>query len=1396
MDINVNCDKNNLCEGNVYIKMCIQGHVISSLVDTGSSTNLISGRLIEKLGLTQGVVRGTFKLVGVTGAPLQTLGILKNVPVVIDGHSIAVDFIVTNLFNEDCILGQTFLSEQKVVIDFNTRSLRNASFSAPLKIGPRDSGKILLVTSNDVVISGLDTIPCTLQRDGTKEQLTGIEGLFDIIISPQFECINIKHEMHKSGDSMVAVKDGKAEIPIAIDTNELEIWMPKNTVVAEATPVVYSNKLEQLEQSSKLCYQSDDDPDRIATLIAALKVDENESLSEDQKGKVKELIAEFPDVWALDRMELRRTNLVCHEIQLSSDKPVRAPYRRVPLHLRADCIKELEELLEAGIIEQSQSDYNTPVLVLKRGSKTRLILDFRALNNVTVRSYATVPALNTILAGCHGCELFSSLDFRDGFLQVPLKPAHKKYTAFAIPGIGFFQFTVLPLGLCGSPGTFQNLLDRVLAGCPPEVASNFVDDILSPAPDFETMLSNLRIIFGRIRVSRLRLNPEKCQIFQTRLKYCGVYLSKEGVEADQEKIRAVINMQIPKTMRDVRRFLGCCSWFRGHISNFAVLAKGVTDALKCEKLVVTEEFMDSFNQLKEALTKPPVLTFPSPNLEMLVYTDASEIAIAGCIGHKINGSFHPIAYASKILNSTEQKWASFKRELYSLWYHVTVCWRYYLINAQFTCFVDMKAITYDNFLKKTNSAVLLRWILELSADYSFTIKYLEGRLLDVPDCLSRLPQTSDQLFQWWREFDNRRPHETQLETVEENPIEIHHVSMDQRSGTVLKVHSSELTIASVQFDTTSSDSSSEYSETDHTDDETTDDKKEASHVSDLERSAEESDVLVKDGSDSSDADSEKQGYGSFSNPIPAYNSQVLKIQQEQDSEIRSLKQWITKKQKPSDVVEVAKFSNSLRKYWRYFEHMCISKEGLVCYKYYSAASKKFRELICVPESAQEEMIMTHHDLKSCGHLGPQKTLERIRAKYYFENMTAKVKYFCSTCAVCFSINEIYRKNPKAPLKLFPACRPGQFLAIDLIGRIEGPIRFKWILTMLDKFTRLVRAVPLTNAEAPTIAKSLLEDWFLIYGVPEQVLSDRAGNLTTAKTMKILYNLMSIYKLQTTSYHAQGNGQCENYNKHVVVVLKKLVEDKPSSWPELLPVVCFALNSSVCKTTKFTPFRLHFGRDIRTPTDLIHDTTTTEFYKSGAHLATASFYELREVFDLVRANNVNGLLTQKAAYDKKKGFHTSYQVGDHVLLWKPLSPSIKHYRKLKNCFSGPWEIVEILSQWTYRIRNIDTMKIEIAHFDSLRFMPPNLRIKKKVDIPDKAADDEQDEAADSTDVESDEDTCLSMLLPEGHSNPQTDPAAPLRTRDDRDNDDQRPVRSRHPPVRLQVDGMANQRYEEQ
>ena len=146
-----------------------------------------------------------------------------------------------------------------------------------------------------------------------------------------------------------------------------------------------------------------------------------------------------------------------------------------------------------------------------------------------------------------------------------------------------------------------------------------------------------------------------------------------------------------------------------------------------------------------------------------------------------------------------------------------------------------------------------------------------------------------------------------------------------------------------------------------------------------------------------------------------------------------------------DQVTTARFSCSLTKYWQLFEHLCLSKEDAVCYKYYFSKSRKFKELICVPLAARVTIMKDHHDTEACGHVGPARTVYRVREKFYFPGMTAEIKLYCNTCEVCFLNNHGYQKNPRAPLKLFPASRPGEFLSIDLIGQIKGSSRYKWIL---------------------------------------------------------------------------------------------------------------------------------------------------------------------------------------------------------------------------------------------------------------------------------------------------------------------------------------------------------------
>ena len=147
----------------------------------------------------------------------------------------------------------------------------------------------------------------------------------------------------------------------------------------------------------------------------------------------------------------------------------------------------------------------------------------------------------------------------------------------------------MALGLTGSPSTFQNLLDRLLAGLKSDIASSYIDDILSAAQTFEKMMSNLRTIFERIQQAKLRFNPSKCFLFQKRIRYLGVYLSEDGIETDSEKVLAVQNMEIPRTRKQVQRFIGAASWFRQHIENFSELSRCLTATLKGDKFKMTAE---------------------------------------------------------------------------------------------------------------------------------------------------------------------------------------------------------------------------------------------------------------------------------------------------------------------------------------------------------------------------------------------------------------------------------------------------------------------------------------------------------------------------------------------------------------------------------------------------------------------------------------------------------------------------------------------------------------------------------------------------------------------------------------------------------------------------------------
>ena len=187
-------------------------------------------------------------------------------------------------------------------------------------------------------------------------------------------------------------------------------------------------------------------------------------LNPDERSQLARVLTDFAGVFATSSDDLGRTSLVTHQINTDSSQPIRQPTRRLPLHKRAEADTLLKDMLKKGVIEPSSSPWTSPiVLVKKKDGSTRFCVDYRKLNEVTVKDSYPLPRIDDCLDALAGCSWFSTLDLCSGYWQVAMNEEDKPKTAFST-GNGLYQFTVMSFGLCNAPATFERLMEKVLSG--------------------------------------------------------------------------------------------------------------------------------------------------------------------------------------------------------------------------------------------------------------------------------------------------------------------------------------------------------------------------------------------------------------------------------------------------------------------------------------------------------------------------------------------------------------------------------------------------------------------------------------------------------------------------------------------------------------------------------------------------------------------------------------------------------------------------------------------------------------------------------------------------------------------------------------------------------------------
>ena len=399
----------------------------------------------------------------------------------------------------------------------------------------------------------------------------------------------------------------------------------------------------------------------------------------------------------------------------------------------------IDENLAKGFIRPSKSPAASPVIfVKKKDASLRLCVDYRKLNDITIKNRYPIPLTAEIIERVSGSKIFTKLDLRGAYNLVRVRPGDEWKTAFRTR-YGLFEYTVMPFGLCNAPATFQHFMNDVFRDMLDVSVIVYLDDILIFSASEADHVRHVTEVLSRMEAHHLYAKLDKCHFHQTVVEFVGFIISGDGVKMDDRKVNTILEWQQPRSLKEVQSFLGFANFYRRFIRDYSAIARPLTALTKKGILFAwTNEAATAFAHLKAAFTTGPVLIHPDPTKPFIVETDASGFAV-GCVLSQTHtdGKLHPCAFYSRTLSPAERNYDIHDKELLAV-KTAFAQWRHLLAGAQhtITVYTDHKNLEYFRSTTKVLTGRLARWSRFLAA-FDFVLTYRPGPQGGKPDALSR-----------------------------------------------------------------------------------------------------------------------------------------------------------------------------------------------------------------------------------------------------------------------------------------------------------------------------------------------------------------------------------------------------------------------------------------------------------------------------------------------------------------------------------------------------------------------------------------------------------------------------------------------------------------------------------
>ena len=505
-------------------------------------------------------------------------------------------------------------------------------------------------------------------------------------------------------------------------------------------------------------------------LLEKLDLSGLEAWPQEQAEQARSLLKEYHDIFSLEKRDMGHTNATKHKIVLKDPDtpPFTEHFHRIPPPQLDEVREHLKLMLDAGVIRPSNSPWcNAVVLVRKKDGSLRFCIDFRKLNSLTVKDSHLLPRICETLESLNGAAHFSTFDMNSGFWQVPMDEESKQYTAFTLGSMGLYECESMPFGLCNNAPTFQRLVQNCSGELNLTYCLIYLDDVIVFSDTPDKHLQRMHVVFDRLREHGLKLKPSKCEVLKSEINYLAHHVSRKGVLPSKKNLELIAQCPPPNTYMKVKSFVGLVGHYRCFIKGFAKIAAPLYDLTsgdnkdkKSEHVDLSLEAREAFDRLKAACLQAPILSFPDFNKPFLLEMDASGRGLGAVLSQKqADGRYHPIAYASHVMNETEQRYHSNKQEFLALKWAVTEQFHEYLSpygknRNEFVVRTDNNPLTYI-FSSANLDAARQRWVARL-ASYNFSLEYQKGKDNTVADFLSwmneRLPEEEVQ------EYLNQIPH--------------------------------------------------------------------------------------------------------------------------------------------------------------------------------------------------------------------------------------------------------------------------------------------------------------------------------------------------------------------------------------------------------------------------------------------------------------------------------------------------------------------------------------------------------------------------------------------------------------------------------------------------------------